>query len=121
MDTDPSLSTFGLDVDDDLALLFLLGSPEVELLGVTTVFGNSFGVLTHLSAKKTLESACRTDLSVVRGADSPRDAVGARRAGSALAAFVRAHPEVAEVDVNPVMVYAQGEGAIALDALIVTR
>jgi hypothetical protein len=27
---DPSLATLGLDVDDDLALLFLLCSPEVE-------------------------------------------------------------------------------------------
>jgi acyl-CoA synthetase (NDP forming) len=34
---------------------------------------------------------------------------------------MRAHPEVAEVDLNPVMVYARGEGAVALDALIVAR
>jgi hypothetical protein len=32
-----------------------------------------------------------------------------------------AHPEVAEIDLNPVVVHAQGEGAVALDALIVTR
>ena len=28
-------------------------------------------------------------------------------------------PRIAEIDVNPVNVYAQGEGALALDALIV--
>jgi len=92
VDADPSLAAFGLDVDDDLALLFLLGSPEVELLGVTTVFGNSLGALTHLSARRTLASAGRSDLPVVRGAGSPRDVAGARRAGDALQAMVRSHP-----------------------------
>jgi len=101
VDADPSLAAFGLDVDDDLALLLLLGSPEVELLGVTTVFGNSVGALTHLSAKKTLASAGRADLSVVRGADSPRDVAGARRAGDALAAKVRAHPGAVLLALGP--------------------
>lgn len=101
VDADPSLAAFGLDVDDDLALLYLLGSPEVELLGVTTVFGNSFGALTHLSARRTLESAGRADIPVVRGADSPRDAAGARRAGDALAASVRAHPGATLLALGP--------------------
>jgi inosine-uridine nucleoside N-ribohydrolase len=101
VDADPSLATFGLDVDDDLALLFLLGSPEVELLGVTTVFGNSTGALTHLSARRTLESAGCADLLVVRGADSRRDAAGARRAGDTLAASVRAHPGAALLALGP--------------------
>lgn len=38
-----------------------------------------------------------------------------------LGAFMQAHPEIAEVDINPVMAHAQGEGAVALDALIVVR
>jgi inosine-uridine nucleoside N-ribohydrolase len=101
VDADPSLATLGLDVDDDLALLFLLGSPEVELLGVTTVFGNSVGALTHLSARRTLAHAGHGDLPVVRGADSPGDAAGARRAGEALASSLRAHPGATVLALGP--------------------
>ncbi len=38
-----------------------------------------------------------------------------------LGQFASAHPEVAEIDINPVVVYPKGEGAIAVDALIVAR
>lgn len=101
VDADPSLETAGLDVDDDLALLYLLGSPEVALQGVTTVFGNSWGWLTHLSARRTLRRAGRGDVLVVRGADAPRDAAGARRAGEALARSVRAHPGATLLALGP--------------------
>jgi len=35
------------------------------------------------------------------------------------AALMRARPEIAEIDLNPVTVYAKGKGACALDALVV--
>jgi len=59
-------------------------------------------------------------LARFRGAP-PRDVAAAADIASKLGAFMLAHPEVAEIDINPVVVYAQGEGAVALDALIVTR
>ena len=37
-----------------------------------------------------------------------------------LGRFVLANPQIKEVDINPVVVYEQGQGAVALDALIVT-
>ena len=36
-----------------------------------------------------------------------------------LGALLAARPEIQEVDLNPVTVYAAGQGALALDALIV--
>ena len=35
-----------------------------------------------------------------------------------LGAFMRTHPEVTEIDINPLMVFGQEEGVLALDALI---
>ena len=40
---------------------------------------------------------------------------------SQLGSLVLARPDIQEIDINPVAVYPQGQGAIALDALIVTR
>jgi acyl-CoA synthetase (NDP forming) len=39
----------------------------------------------------------------------------------ALARVVRCHPEIAEVDLNPVVLHTKGKGASVLDALIVIR
>jgi succinyl-CoA synthetase beta subunit len=32
---------------------------------------------------------------------------------------MNAHPQIKEIDVNPIVVYPEGHGALALDALIV--
>ena len=59
-------------------------------------------------------------LGPFRGAPA-RDVAAAARCVAALAAFALAHPEVAEIDINPLMVFADGDGALALDALIEVR
>ena len=59
-------------------------------------------------------------LASFRGAPA-RDVVAAATIASRLGSFMMAHPEIVEIDLNPVVVHAQGEGAVALDALIVTR
>jgi acyl-CoA synthetase (NDP forming) len=51
----------------------------------------------------------------------PADIAAAADLVARLGAFITAHPEVEEIDVNPLVVYPEGEGAIALDALIIGR
>jgi inosine-uridine nucleoside N-ribohydrolase len=57
--------------DDAIALLLALGSPEVDLLGVTTVHGNQTLDKTTENALRVLELAGRSDGPVARGADRP--------------------------------------------------
>jgi len=66
IDTDPGQ-------DDAIALLLAAASPELDLLGVTTVAGNVPLALTTLNARKVLELAGRRDLPVCAGADRPLD------------------------------------------------
>jgi inosine-uridine nucleoside N-ribohydrolase len=57
--------------DDAIALLLALASPEVELLGVTTVAGNQTLDKTTRNALVTLEVGGRSDIPVAAGAASP--------------------------------------------------
>ena len=64
IDTDPG-------VDDCMAILFALCSPEVQLEALTTVFGNGGVSQTTTNALKVLEVAGRSDIPVVPGAIKP--------------------------------------------------
>ena len=55
--------------DDAIALLLALASPEVELLGVTTVAGNQTLDKTTANALRVLELAGRGDVPVAAGAE----------------------------------------------------
>jgi inosine-uridine nucleoside N-ribohydrolase len=57
--------------DDAIALLLALASPELELLGVTTVAGNQTLEKTTANAIRLLEFAGRRDVEVAAGADRP--------------------------------------------------
>jgi inosine-uridine nucleoside N-ribohydrolase len=57
--------------DDAIALLLAVASPEVELIGVTTVAGNTTLDKTTNNALRILELAGRSDIPVYRGADRP--------------------------------------------------
>jgi hypothetical protein len=47
-----------------------------------------------------------------------RDVQAIAQAVSALGRFMLSHPEVRELDVNPLLAFAEGEGVLALDALM---
>lgn len=57
--------------DDAIALLLALASPEVEVLGVTTTYGNQTLEKTTANALRVLELVERTDVPVAAGADRP--------------------------------------------------
>ncbi len=48
----------------------------------------------------------------------PSDVAAAARIISLVGALVRGNPQVRELDINPLLVYPEGQGAIALDALL---
>ncbi len=57
--------------DDAIAILLALASPEVELLGVTTVAGNATLAHTTANAIRVLDFAGRPDIPVAAGAARP--------------------------------------------------
>src|SRR6058998_2992684 len=57
--------------DDAIALLLALASPEVEVLGVTTVAGNQTLEKTTANALRVLELVGREDVPVAAGAERP--------------------------------------------------
>jgi pyrimidine-specific ribonucleoside hydrolase len=67
IDTDPG-------VDDAFAIALAARSPEVDLVALTTVFGNVSLDLTTRNAQRLLAHLGRTDVPVVRGAQGPSGA-----------------------------------------------
>src|SRR3954447_16852387 len=57
--------------DDAMALLLALGSPELELVAVTTVAGNQTLEKMRASAIRVFDVAAATETPVAAGADRP--------------------------------------------------
>jgi hypothetical protein len=98
-------------------LLVGLGGIWVEALGDVQLLPGNAGeaqiveALGRLRAKKLLAG--------VRGAP-PCDIDAVVNAVMAIGRLMQTVPTIIEVDVNPLMVHPKGQGATALDALIVT-
>ena len=57
--------------DDAIAILLALASPELELLGITTTYGNQTLEKTTANTLRVLELVERTDVPVAAGAERP--------------------------------------------------
>ena len=64
IDTDPG-------IDDAMAILFALKAPELELVGLTTIYGNVHTDLATQNALRLVELAHRPDIPVAHGANLP--------------------------------------------------
>lgn len=72
-DCDCTFGINGCDVDDGLALLYLLGDAEAEVLGVTTTYGNNVLEKVYPNTKKFLKDIGREDIPVFKGGSCPGD------------------------------------------------
>ncbi len=64
IDTDPG-------IDDAMAIFYALACPELEVLGLTTVFGNAHVEVCTANAIRLLDIAGRADIPVAQGAGRP--------------------------------------------------
>ena len=64
IDTDPG-------VDDVIAISMVLRSPELEVLGLTSIFGNTYGEVTAQNALRLVELEGHDSIPVSRGSDVP--------------------------------------------------
>ena len=97
-------------------LLLGLGGIWVETLGDVQVLPANADAAEIIEALGKLRAAKL--LAGVRGAPAA-DVEAVAQVVLAIAQLMQAAPEIAEIDVNPLMVHAKGDGATALDALIV--
>jgi acetate---CoA ligase (ADP-forming) len=101
----------------------------VVMLGLGGVLVEVMGDVTFRRAPFDTDEAMRM-IAELRGAAvfdgvrgrPPADTAALAEALAALSRFAHAHAdEIDSIDVNPFLVRARGEGAVALDALIVRR
>lgn len=69
-------NTFGVkncDVDDGLALIYLLGCEDAVIHGITTAYGNSDIRTVNEATRKLLKELNREDIPIKTGGDTPDD------------------------------------------------
>lgn len=71
IDTNPAIGIPGIDTDDPIAIMLALQDPRLELLAITTVFGNCPPALGTRCATRILQVAERSDIPVAIGQATP--------------------------------------------------
>jgi purine nucleosidase len=91
IDTDPNIRVKGKDIDDALAILFCIASPELEVEGITINFGNVKAPVGYQAAGDLLRAA-GADIPFMRGAGSSQDLGKKNEAADFLVRTVRENP-----------------------------
>jgi acyl-CoA synthetase (NDP forming) len=97
-------------------VLVAAGGIHTEVLRDTAV---ALAPVDEAGAEELIRSLAATPLLTGTRGRPPLDIAAASRAVAALSRFAAAHPEIAEVEVNPLLVRREGGGAVGLDARIV--
>lgn len=75
IDTDPAITAGNGEVDDAFALIQALRSPELEIIGISAVFGNTDIDHSYAMAQEITRRAGRSDVNVYRGCGAAGDRV----------------------------------------------
>jgi purine nucleosidase len=71
IDTDPGIGTSGADIDDGVTILLALASPEIEVVGLTTVAGNVPCDIGSKNAVELMRQIGQSRISVAQGCSVP--------------------------------------------------
>lgn len=103
--------------DPDWGVILFLG-----LGGIWTETMKDFRILPADLAEADIaaELASLKAASLLQGArgTTARDQQAVAQVAARLGAFMLSNPQIGEVEINPLVVYGQGEGVVALDALV---
>ena len=103
IDADPAIGKLFKDVDDGLMLIVALNSPELEILGITTTYGNASEEVAYEKTLELLELVRRTDVPIYRGAEGARSDDGGTEASRFITRMAHTHPgDVTVLAVGPV-------------------
>jgi len=91
IDTDPNIHVRLKDIDDALAILFCIASPELEVEGLTINFGNVNAQVGHQAAKDII-AAVDADIPVMHGSTSAAELGRENAASDFLVRTVRENP-----------------------------
>lgn len=99
-DCDNTMGIPGLPIDDGQTLLYLWGRSDIDLLGITTTFGNGTIEEVLRATKDILSHVGKQDLPLIQGAERRGDIPGA--AAAYLAETAAANPgEVSILAIGP--------------------
>jgi inosine-uridine nucleoside N-ribohydrolase len=73
IDTDNTMGKPFLWNDDGLAILYAFGHKDIDIVGITTAFGNSSGKTVFKTTKRLLEAIGKEDVPLRRGANEEEE------------------------------------------------